>query len=475
MRSRTLRRLVGRRRPSSGTSPASLRRRPAQVVAAGFLGAIAVGTLLLSLPVATTGRTATLVEAFFTATSAACVTGLVVVDTETFWSPFGQVVILALIQVGGFGVMTVATLLGLLLWRRMGLRTRLVAAESTHTIGLGEVRRVMLGALRLTLVAEASLAAVLAVRLVVGYGEPVGHAAWSGVFHAVSAFNNAGFSLYADSLVRFVSDPWVCLPISAAVVVGGIGFPVLVELTRRIRIEDRTRPLVLHPRRWSVHTRLTLLMTASLLGVGTAFFLAVEWANPRTLGALDVPGRFVAAATQSVMARTAGFNSIDTTAMDHGSWFFTDVLMFVGGGSGGTAGGIKVGTMAVLAVVVWAELRGDPDVTAFDRRVAQVVQRQAVTVTLVAAAAVAVVTLLITTSVPASAVSLDRILFEVVSALSTTGLSTGITADLEPWHQCLLAALMFLGRLGPITLGTGLALRQRRRLYRLPESAVVIG
>ncbi|MDO8147228.1 MULTISPECIES: TrkH family potassium uptake protein [unclassified Isoptericola] len=474
MQSRILRLLADRRR-SPEVSPASLRRRPARVVAAGFLGAIAAGTLLLSLPVAATGRTASVVEAFFTATSAACVTGLVVVDTETFWSPFGQAVILVLIQIGGFGVMTVASLLGLLLSRRMGLRTRLVAAESTHTIGLGEVRRVMIGALQFTVIAEVLVATVITLRLRIGYGESVAHATWSGLFHSVSAFNNAGFSLYGDSLMRFVTDPWVCLPISAAVIIGGIGFPVLVELTRRTTSGDRPVLLLRRPGRWSVHTRLTLLMTAVLLAVATLFFLAVEWANPRTFGPLDVPGKMLAAFTQAVMPRTAGFNSIDTEGLNHGSWFFTDILMFIGGGSGGTAGGVKVGTLAVLAVVLWAELRGDPDVTAFDRRLAPFTQRQAGTVALVAMAAVVVTTLAITVTVPPEVVPLDRVLFEVVSALSTTGLSTGITGDLEPWHQCLLALLMFLGRLGPITLGTGLALRERRRLYRRPESAVVIG
>ncbi|GAA1976662.1 potassium transporter TrkG [Isoptericola halotolerans] len=443
----------------------------------GFLAAIAVGTGLLLLPVSTTGERASLVEAFFTATSAACVTGLVVVDTETFWSPFGQAVILVLIQIGGFGVMTVASLLGLLLSRRLGLSTRMVAAQATHTVGLGDVRRVMLGALRFTVVAELVLAVVLTVRLVVGYGESLGHAAWSGLFHSLSAFNNAGFSIYGDSLMRFVSDPWVCLPICLAVIIGGIGFPVLLELWRlsRSRRGDGRRSALRDPSRWSIHTRLTLGATAVLLAVGTAFFLVVEWANPQTFGPLSVPGKVLAAFTQSVMPRTAGFNSIDTSELNHGTWFFTDMLMFIGGGSAGTAGGVKVGTFAVLAFIIWSELRGDPDVTVFDRRLARATQRQALTVALVGVAAVVVSTLAITLTVSPTVLPLDRVLFEVISAFTTTGLSTGITAELAGWHQVLLAVLMFLGRLGPITLGTGLALRQRQKLYRRPESAVIIG
>ncbi|AEG44460.1 TrkH family potassium uptake protein [Isoptericola variabilis] len=455
---------------ASGPSPASLRRRPAQLVTLGFVGAIAVGTLLLSLPVASTGRRATFVEALFTTTSAVCVTGLVVVDTETFWTPFGQVVILALIQVGGFGVMTVASLLGVLLTRRLGLSTRLVAAESTHTVGLGDVRRVLLGALRLTVVAEALVASVVAARLMVSYDESPAHAAWSGAFHAVSAFNNAGFSLYSDSLVRFVADPWVCLPICAAVIVGGLGFPVLLELWRLHRSGDGH---LLRPRWWSIHSRITVGTTAVLLTVGTLVFLLAEWGNPRTFGPLDVPGKLLAAFTQAVMPRTAGFNSVPTSELNNGTWFFTDILMFIGAGSAGTGGGIKVGTFAALAFVIWSELRGDPDVEVFDRRLAVTTQRQALTVALLGVAAVVVPTFVMT--VTTTTFALDAILFEVVSAFSTTGLSTGITASLPAWDQLILVVLMFVGRLGPITLGTSLALRERRRLYRRPESAMIIG
>ncbi len=431
----------------------------------GFAAAIAVGTLLLLLPMSTTGRLATPLEALFTATSAVCVTGLAVVDTGSFWTPFGQVVILALIQLGGFGVMTAASLLGLLVSRRLDLRTRLVAAASTRSVGLGDVRSVLIGVLRVTVAVEGAVALLVAARLVVGYGTAPGEALWHGLFHAVSAFNNAGFALYADSLVGFVGDPWICVPLCLAVVLGGIGFPVLFELYRARR--RRTGPS-----RWSLHTKLTLLTSGVLLAGGTLFFLVAEWANPRTLGALGVGDRVLAAFTQSVMARTAGYNSLDTSAMNSGTWLGTDVLMFIGGGSASTAGGIKVVTFAVLAFVIWSELRGDPDVTAFDRRVAAATQRQAVSVALLGVAAVLLSTLVITATSP---FGLDRILFEVTSAFSTTGLSAGITADLAAPHQLILVGLMFLGRLGPITLGSALALRSRPRLFRHPESAAVIG
>lgn len=457
--------------PRTGrTAPTTpgLRRRPAQLVAIGFGGAIAVGTVLLLLPVSSTGRAPTVVEALFTATSATCVTGLAVVDTGTFWSPFGQVVIAGLIQVGGFGVMTVAALLGLLVSRRLGVQGRIVAAESTRSVHLGDVRTIMLGAVRVTLVAEAVVALLLAVRLATAYDEPAGRAVWLGVFHAVSAFNNAGFGLYPDNLMRFVADPWVCLPLCAAVIVGGLGFPVWVEVW-----QHRREPWLglARPHRWSLHVKVTALATVVLLVGGTVFFLLAE--RTYTLAGLDGWTRLLASFTQSTMTRTAGFNSLDVSAMNNGTWLGTDVLMFIGGGSAGTAGGIKVGTFAVLAFIIWSELRGEPDSTVFDRRVATATQRQALSVALLSVAAVVLATLTITLST--RVFTLDQILFETTSAFSTTGLSTGITADLEPWHHLVLVLLMFLGRLGPVTLGTTIALRSRQRLYRRPETTMVIG
>lgn len=438
-------------------------RRPGQLVVLGFAAAVAVGTLLLRLPISAAGPTATWLEAVFTATSAVCVTGLVVVDTGTHWSGFGSAVILGLIQVGGLGIMTLATVLGLLISRRLGLASRLVAASATRTVGLGDVRSVLVGVVRITFLVEAATAVVLSARFWLGYDEPFTRALWLGLFHAVSAFNNAGFSTYSDSLVGFVEDPWICLPIALAVIIGGIGFPVLFELRRQHR----------RPSRWSLHTKITLLLTAVLLGVGTAFMLVAEWGNPATLGPLSVPGKLLASFFQGgVMPRTAGFNSLDVAAMNDGTWLGTDVLMFIGGGSAGTAGGIKVTTFALLLFVIWSELRGDPDVDIFDRRIATTAQRQALAVALLSVAAVVSSAILIALT---SAFPVDEILFEVISAFGTVGLSTGLTADLAPGHQLLLVVLMFMGRLGPVTLGTALALRERQRLFRQPESAPIVG
>lgn len=441
---------------------AALQRRPGQLVVAGFAAAIAVGTLLLLLPVSASGASASFMEALFTATSAVCVTGLIVTDTPVFWSGFGEAVILVLIQIGGLGVMTVASLLGVLVSRRLDLSSRLVAAASTRAVSLGDVRQMLVRVVVLAVVVEAAVALVLALRFAVAYDEPLGQALWHGVFHAVSAYNNAGFALFSLSLMDFVADPWICVPICVATILGGLGLPVILEVLRERR----------RPGRWSVHTKITLLMTALLLAGGTLFFLVAEWDNAATMGTLDAGGRILASFTQSAQARTAGFNSVATGEMHTETWLGTVILMFIGGGSAGTAGGIKVTTFAVLAVVIWSELRGDPDATVFDRRISLATQRQALTLALLAVAIVVLPTLWMTALSP---FTVDQILFEVTSAFTTTGLSTGITAQLAWYHQLTLVALMFIGRLGPVTLGTALALRAHRRLYRLPEGAPIIG
>ena len=438
-------------------------RHPAQVVVGGFGLAVLVGTLLLMLPVAQTGIDWTdPVTALFTATSAVCVTGLVVVDTGTYWSTFGEVVILALIQVGGLGTMTLASLLGLAISRKLGLRARVTAAAETKAVGLGDVRGVVLGVARTSLVIEAVVAVVLGLRFWAAYDVSPGRAAYLGVFHSVSAFNNAGFALWPDSLVRFATDPWICLPIAASVIVGGIGFPVILELRKRLRT----------PRAWSMHTKMTLWATGVLLVLGTLLITANEWRNPATLGQLDTPGRLLAGFFQAVMPRTAGFNSVDTGSMYEGSLLVTVVLMFIGGGSAGTAGGIKVTTFVLLFFVIWAEVRGERDVQAFDRRIGERVVRQALTVALLSVGLVMTATVVL---VEITRMSTHLVLFEVVSAFATVGLSTGITADVGTAGHLVLTVLMFVGRLGPITLVSALALRERQRLYHHPEGRPLIG
>lgn len=430
---------------------------------AGFGAAVLVGTLLLMLPVAQTGIDWTdPVTALFTSTSAVCVTGLVIVDTESYWSTFGEVVILSLIQVGGLGTMTLASLLGLAISRRLGLRARVTAATETKSVGLGDVRALVVGVARTSFVVEAVVAVVLGLRFWAAYDYSVGRAAYLGVFHSVSAFNNAGFALWPDSLVRFAADPWICLPIAFSVIIGGIGFPVILELRKRLTT----------PRAWSMHTKMTLWATGVLLVLGSVVITATEWSNPATLGQLDAPGRVLAGFFQAVMPRTAGFNSVDTGGMYEGTLLVTVVLMFIGGGSAGTAGGIKVTTFVLLFFVIWAEVRGERDVQAFDRRIGDRVVRQALTVALLSVGLVVTATVVL---VEITREATHVVLFEVVSAFATVGLSTGVTAELGTAGHLVLVVLMFVGRLGPITLVSALALRERQRLYHHPEGRPLIG
>ncbi|GGQ67479.1 potassium transporter Trk [Couchioplanes caeruleus subsp. azureus] len=439
-------------------------RYPARIVPLAFLGAIAVGTALMMLPAARAepGH-APFVTALFTATSAVCVTGLSIVDTPTYWSGFGLVLITVLSQIGGFGIMTLATLLSLLVSRRLGLRSRLLAqAESSGLLG-GNVGGVLIRVALVMFVSEAVISVVLTLRFWLGYDYSFGRAVWEAVFHAVQAFNNAGFALYPDSLVRFVGDWWICLPLALGVLAGSIGFPVLFELAREWR----------SPGCWSTHTRLTVWGTVLLSGIGFLLFLAFEWSNPGTLGALGTPAKVLAALTQDVMTRSGGFNSIDMADLNTETVAVTNAMMFIGGGSASTAGGIKVTTFLLLAFVIWAEIRGEPDVVIRKRRIAEETQRQAMTVALLGVALVVAGTLaliLLTDDVP-----FDRALFEVTSAFATVGLSTGITAGLPPSAQIVLVILMYVGRVGTIAVGTAIALNTRRRLYRYPEERPLVG
>lgn len=430
---------------------------------AGFLATIAVGTILLLLPVSTApGRSTTVLDAVFTATSAVSVTGLSVVDTGTHWSAFGQVVLLVLIEVGGLGYMTVSSLVVMLLSRRLGLRRRLVASTEREALSLGDVRRVLVSLGLVTIVVQATVAVLVAARLWWGGDEPFGAAAWSGVFHAVAAFNNAGFSLYPDSLTGFSSDWMILVPIMVAILVGGLGFPVLVDLQQVGR----------DVRRLTLHSKVTIAGSVGLLVVGFVALTALEWRNPDTLGAMALPDKVLNGAFASVSPRTAGFNTFDIGAMREGSLLVTVVLMFVGAGSAGTSGGIKVSTFMVLTLIIWSQLRGEQDVTGFHRRIPDEAQRRAITV---AALAVGLVMIASGVLVSSAGVGFGAGIFEAASAFGTVGLTTGITPTLPTLDRLVVIVLMLVGRVGPITLGAALVLRSRPRRYRLPEEGPLIG
>jgi potassium uptake TrkH family protein len=424
---------------------------------------IGLGTLALSLPVSTAAPGGTdFLTALFTATSAACVTGLVVVDTGAHWSGTGEAVLLVLMQLGALGVMTFASLLGLLVAGRLGLRSRLLARAETGGGGLGTVGRVIRGVVLVSLVVEAALWLVLSLRYWFAYDETLPRAIYHGLFDSISAYTNAGFARRSDSLVSYAGDPFVIVPIAIAIIIGGIGYPVLLEL-----LDTRFRP-----RTWSLHTRLTLATTGVLLLVGPLVILLTEWTNPATLGPLSWPEHLLSGWFSGVTPRSAGFNTIDYGQADAATLLATDVLMVIGGGSASTAGGIKVTTLAVLALGVVSEARGDTDIDAFRRRIALTTMRQALAIASLALMAISLGTLML---LEITALNLDAALFEVTSAFGTVGLSTGITAQLPPAGQYLLIVLMFVGRIGPITAASALALRTRTKAYRNPEGRPIVG
>ncbi len=436
---------------------------PGRIVPLAFLLVIALGTAVLMLPAARSGPGhAPFIIALFTATSAVCVTGLAATDTATYWTPFGQLVILALAQIGGFGIMTGATLLGLLVSRRLGLSTKLIAQAETRSLRLGDIATVLRLILLVTLVMEGVTAAALTLRFRLAYDQSWGEALWHGVCHAIFAFNHAGFSTYSDNLMRFAHDPLVLTPIMLTVVIGSLGFPVIHELAHGAR----------RPSRWSVHSKMTLFGSALLLVAGFAVVAVYEWDNAATIGAFAWPEKLLNAAFHSVMTRSAGFNSVDVGKMESPTLMVSDILMLIGGGSAGTAGGIKITTFLILGFVVWAEVRGEEDTTAFRRRISQQAQRQALAVVLLAVGIVALGVLIM---LSLTDFAFEAVLFEVVSAFATTGLSTGITPQLPAPALGLLTCLMFLGRVGTITVASVLALKERHTAFRYPEERPIVG
>ena len=440
-----------------------LRVHPAQSIVSGFTVVLLLGTGALMLPVSSrSGEGTNFYDALFTATSAVCVTGLTVVDTATHWSGLGLVVILLLIQLGGLGIMIFASLVGLVLARKMSVRSRLNAATEANVIELSDIRGLVRRIVLISLLIEGVTFCFLFARFALGYGYSVGDAAWHALFHSVSSFNNAGFALYSDNLIGFAADPFICLPICAAIILGGLGFPVLLQLRREFR----------NTLRWTMNTRIVLAATPLLLVLGTAYITILEWSNPRTLGRYDPAARLLIGFFQSVQTRTAGFNSVDIGLMHDETWVGMDILMFIGGGPAGTAGGIKVTTFAVLFFIMLAELRGRAVVNVFGKQLSRAVHRQAITVVLIAIAAImsGTIALMIFTELP-----FDKVLFEAISAFGTVGLTTGITYDLQPAAEMVLVLLMFLGRLGPLTLGSALALRDKEILYTYPKERPAIG
>jgi trk system potassium uptake protein TrkH len=439
-----------------------------QLIAVSFAGLLLVGGLLLSLPVAAApGQDISFLDAVFTSTSAICVTGLIVVDTPIVFSTVGHVIIFLLIQIGGLGYMTVSTVLAAAIGRNISLHERLTLQEALNLDNREGLIRFAGVVLKLTLAFELTGAAILSARWWPDYGPS---AVWLGMFHSVSAFNNAGFSLWSDNLMRWRGDLTVNLVIMALIVAGGLGFVVLTELSR-----VRTTHLKV-----STHTAIVLAASSVLVIGGTLAFLVLEGSNPRTLGALPWGERVLAALFQSVTARTAGFNTIDIGAMTQAGLFVTMALMFVGASPGGTGGGVKTTTFSITIAALWATVRGNPETMLFKRRVSQETVGKAFFICLIGFLALNVVAGVILDS---EGRDLMATLFETTSAFGTVGLSMGesgqpvsLAAFFTPVGKVMLVVMMFAGRVGPLTLAVALAhrLAQRPRI-RYPEGKVLIG
>lgn len=449
---------------------------PSQIISIAFTGIILLGTALLALPIASkTGQSTPLFDALFTATSATTVTGLSTLDVETHWSLFGHVVIALLIQVGGFGIVGFASLVAILLDGRVSLRTRLNATSETGSKA-PDVKSLLLNILKIMLFFQVILAVILTWRFATEYGYEMNKALAHGVFHAISAFNNAGFALYSDSMIRFARDGWILVPIFATVFLASIGFPTIVEMRDRLVLKlaaiFRITPSYSMPKQWSLNSRIVLWASFALLIIGTFAIALIEWGNPNTLGSLNPLQKIIDSIFASVMPRTAGFNSLDVSQMQPTSWLVTSILMFIGGASASTAGGIKLGTLVVLLYIVYTEIRGDNAVNVGNRRLPRSMQRQALTIVSLYMVVIvgALLILRLTTDF-----TLDQLLFEVVSAVGTVGLSTGITAQLPEHAKFLLALLMLFGRLGPIIVATSLALRRTKRHFEYPKERPLIG
>lgn len=445
-------------------APRPAKSSPARLIALSFLGAIVVGGGVLSLPIShARGAQVTVLDALFTATSAVCVTGLVVVDTGSAFSRFGQTVIMVLFQLGGLGMLTLGTILTLATGRRLGYGARIQLREEVSASDPGSLLGLVRSIAILVAFVEAVGTLVLAGPLI--RREGVGDGLFGALFHSISAFNNAGFVLHADSLSRFVSDPLVNVAIMALIVVGGLGFVVVANLIGHHRQPQRIRV--------TLHTRMALRITVFLICVGAVVILLLEWGNSETLQPLTVADRLQASLFQAVTPRTAGFHTLDYRAMNTSTLLFTCLLMFIGGNPGSTAGGIKTLTFFVLAISAWSVLRRRPDHMVFDRRIApDTVVRAGVIASSGVMVCGAAVTLLAITE---PALDVFALLFETISAFGTVGLSLGITADLSPVGRLVIMLLMYVGRIGFMTFALALVAEHPVREIRYPAEDVVIG
>ena len=448
---------------------------PTRVVAAAFTAIILLGTFLLMLPAATvSGKTTPFLDALFTATSATTVTGLSTLNVETHWNLFGHVVIGFLIQVGGFGIVGFATLVAILLEGKVSLRNRMLTSSEAGSAA-SNIRGLLFNVLKIMLFFQGILFIFLFFRFVTEYGYEWNKALGHGVFHSLSAFNNAGFALYSDSMMRFARDGWIIIPIFITVFIASVGFPTIIEAKDRLKQKISYllkkpvgNPL---PKQWSLNSRIILWGSFVLLILGTVSIAFLEWNNPGTLGPLSASNKIMDSIFAAVMPRTAGFNSVDVLEMGPATWLVTNVLMFIGGASVSTAGGIKIGTAVVLFYIIYTEIRGETAVNIGNRRLPRSMQRQALTIVAITSSVIVGATILLRLT---TNFTLDQILFLVFSAVGTVGLDSGMSATMNDGAKFLVSLLMLFGRLGPIVVATSIAMRRNKRHFEYPKERPLI-
>ncbi|MBM7564830.1 TrkH family potassium uptake protein [Paenibacillus sacheonensis] len=439
---------------------------PPRVLVTGFGLIILCGSMLLALPFASSdGSFTPYIDALFTATTSTCVTGLVTVDTGSHWSIAGQIIILVLIQLGGLGFMTMATLFAILLRKRISLKERLILQEALNQSSMEGIVRLIRKIMAYALTIELAGAVLFAVRW--SFDMPIGQAVYFGVFHSISFFNNAGIDLFGQfgtpyvSLTGYANDPVVNIVTMLLIVTGGIGFIVISDLLEYRRTK-----------RLSLHSKVVLAATLALILAGTLIIFIFELSNAKTLGSLHWGGKILASFFQSVTPRTAGANTLDLASLRQATQFFIVLLMFIGASPGSTGGGIKTTTFAVLAVAVLAMIRGKEDIVLFRYRIAQERVIKALTITMISLGLVIAVTMILTTTEDQAFL---KILFETTSAFATVGLTLGITPELSAFGKALIIFMMFAGRLGPLTLAYGIGPRKEKVLFRHPEGKITIG
>ncbi|KPU26648.1 ATP synthase subunit J [Caloranaerobacter sp. TR13] len=440
-----------------------LKLNPAQVLVLGFAGLILIGATLLNLPIASQdGKSIGFVNALFTAASAVCVTGLVVVNTATHWTIFGKVVILILLQIGGLGFMTLATLVALLLGRKITLKERLIIQEELNQFTLSGLVKLTRYVIISTIMIEGVGALLLSIRFIPTYGFAKG--VGFSIFHSISAFCNAGFDLIGESMVPFVDDVIVNLTIIFLVIVGGLGYTVYMDISQNKKFK-----------KFSLHTKLVLIISALLLVFSFLVIFIVEYNNPATLGKLSFKGKILASAFQAMTPRTAGFNSIDTAAVTNTTAFLTIILMFIGGSPGSTAGGIKTTTVGAIVLAIISVIKGTNDVEVYRKRIPHNLVYRALAVVGIGLALIIFVTMIL--SLTEKEASFLDIFFETTSAFGTVGLSRGLTPNLSVLGRLIITLTMFAGRVGPLTMAFAFAKKQReyKGTYRYPEERILVG